>query len=81
MKEQQPEALRLADWLLDHVGHLNHAEAAAELRRLHSVNAQLLQELRYIANAKPLEWDEEVRGQFQEWAQNRARVAIKAAKG
>ena len=31
----QPEALRLADWLLNNVQHLNHAEAAAELRRLH----------------------------------------------
>lgn len=29
------EALRLADWLLDNVQHINHAEAAAELRRLH----------------------------------------------
>jgi hypothetical protein len=38
---QQPEALRLADWLFDHVGHINHAEAAAELRRLDWDNREL----------------------------------------
>jgi hypothetical protein len=75
---EKPAALRLADELETFFGD---AVAAAELRRLHSVNEKLLQELRYIANAKPLAWDEEVRGQFQEWAQNRARAAIKAAKG
>lgn len=32
----QPEALQLADWLFDNVQHINHAEAAAELRRLHA---------------------------------------------
>ena len=46
MSTQQPEALRLADALnmsapfVD--DHINHA-AAAELRRLHSVNAELLE--------------------------------------
>jgi hypothetical protein len=34
---QQPEALRLADWLFNNVAHINHAEAAAELRRLHAL--------------------------------------------
>lgn len=34
------EALRLAAWLLDNATHLNHAEAAAELRRLSSVEAE-----------------------------------------
>jgi hypothetical protein len=48
MTAQQPEALRLADalnmsaWFVD--DHINHA-AAAELRRLNSVNAELLAEL------------------------------------
>lgn len=35
MSEKQPEALRLADWLFDNVEHINHADSAAELRRLH----------------------------------------------
>lgn len=35
MSTQQTEALRLADWLFDNVEHMNHADAAAELRRLH----------------------------------------------
>lgn len=38
----------------------------------------LLDELRNIANAKPEQWDPEMRGQFREWAQNRARAAIAA---
>lgn len=46
MSAQQPEALRLADWLFDNVEHLNHADAAAELRRLHALNAELLEALR-----------------------------------
>jgi hypothetical protein len=55
MSTQQPEALRLADALnmsapfVD--DHINHA-AAAEMRRLHSVNAELLKELREISTAE-----------------------------
>ena len=45
------EALRLADWLLDNVQHINHAEAAAELRRLHEVNQELLEAYRKMYNA------------------------------
>ena len=56
-------------------------EAADELRRLHEVNAELVEELRNIASAKPREWDAEVRDQFQQWAQNRARAAIAKATG
>ncbi len=36
MSTQQTDALRLADWLFDNVEHMNHADAAAELRRLHA---------------------------------------------
>ena len=39
----QPEALRLADWI--ERGNYNHEDvtkAAAELRRLHEVNAELM---------------------------------------
>ena len=50
---QQPQALQLADALercLPHDSYELHTqqEAAAELRRLHSVNAQLLEALEQI---------------------------------
>ena len=41
----QPEALRLAD-ALDCHDHIGMSKAAAELRRLHSVNADLLEALK-----------------------------------
>ena len=42
---QQPESLRLAD-ALDCHDHIGMSKAAAELRRLHSVNAELLDVLK-----------------------------------
>jgi hypothetical protein len=46
---EQPEALWLADlleaWTLGKPTH--HREAAAKLRRLHAVNAELLEALKY----------------------------------
>ena len=42
---------------------------------------ELLDELKLIANAKPQEWDEEMRDQFEQWAKNRARFAIAKAEG
>lgn len=36
-------------------------------------------ELQFIANANTKIWDAEVRDQFQQWAQSRARAAIDAA--
>ena len=45
MSTQQPEALRLADELTTPHMEVNR-EAAAELRRLHSVNAELLDALK-----------------------------------
>lgn len=47
MNTQQPEALRLAD-ALDCYEHEGMSKAAAELRRLHSVNAELLEALKGI---------------------------------
>lgn len=41
----------------------------------------LLAELENIANANPRLWDVEVRDQFQQWAQSRARAAIAKATG
>ena len=40
---QQPEALRLADELRDTPFESTRYEAAAELRRLHEVNAELVE--------------------------------------
>jgi len=44
MTDKQPEALRLAECLeeLDHCTILQMRQAAAELRRLHEVNAELV---------------------------------------
>jgi hypothetical protein len=49
--------------------------------RLIAAAPNLLAELQNIANANPREWDAEVRDQFQQWAQNRARAAIAKATG
>ena len=43
----QPEALRLADWCDTH-NTIQHDKAAAELRLLHSVNAELLEAMENI---------------------------------
>ena len=37
---------------------------------------RLQRELEFIAYANPSRWDADMRGQFQEWAQNRARAAL-----
>ena len=48
MTDKQPEALRLAE-LLDLFGcDANDLKAAAELRRLHEVNAELVEALRLM---------------------------------
>lgn len=81
MIEKQPEALRLAE-ILDSFHEADEVQPmAAELRRLHALNAELLEELRNIAKANPREWDEETRDQFQQWAQSRARHTIAKAEG
>ena len=43
----QPEALRLADWC-DTFNTVQHDKAAAELRRLHTANAELLKAMENI---------------------------------
>jgi hypothetical protein len=48
MTDKQPEALRLAEHLEDQGYYLDH-DAAAELRRLHEVNAELLEALEFCA--------------------------------
>jgi hypothetical protein len=54
MSTQQPEALRLADEL-DGTVKTGYWEAAAELRRLHSVNADLLTALKNYVDGCSLE--------------------------
>ena len=46
--DTQPEALRLADELDAYHTAPHHKQGAAELRRLQSVNAELLNALKYI---------------------------------
>lgn len=50
MTKQQPEALRLAGWLdvvsLGVIGSADHSKSAAELRRLHESNKDLLEALK-----------------------------------
>ena len=54
MTDKQPEALRLADWLERRTMIMfEDKQAAAELRRLHEVNAELVEALAEIA-----EWTE-----------------------
>ena len=54
MTDKQPEALRLADWLERRTMIMfEDKQAAAELRRLHEVNAELVETLAEIA-----EWTE-----------------------
>lgn len=51
MTDKQPEALRLAYKLNLMFGWNTCAEAAAELRRLHEVNVELVEALRWCASS------------------------------
>jgi chromatin segregation and condensation protein Rec8/ScpA/Scc1 (kleisin family) len=53
------------------------AEYVGQLERQRD---ELLAELRNIADADPSTWEPDVRDQFRQWAQNRARTAIAKAK-
>ena len=53
MTNKQPEALRLAEILESYYAGYNHTNtAAAELRRLHEVNAELVEALKDIIDAE-----------------------------
>ena len=71
---KQPTALRLAD-LMDAMDYDDTKAAAAELRRLHTVNAQLLEALEFMVEVCPA--IDPTGGE----AHDRARAAIAAAKG
>ena len=67
---EQPEALRLADALNEKPDSDGHCrEAAAELRRLHEVNQQLLDALKEIADGASSEFEDA-------WCGEIARAAI-----
>jgi hypothetical protein len=57
--------------------------AANAAHAVHCVNAHdaLVAALRAIAEANPRAWEEDMRDQFQPWAQNIARAAIAKAEG
>jgi hypothetical protein len=89
---KQSEAMRLANELDAYHTAPHHKQAAAELRRLHSVNAELLEALKWmIANDDTNEGDEPVdRLGGQSWNEynsywidglNKAREAIAKATG
>jgi hypothetical protein len=69
----QPEALRLADLIdsgLKNAAH--HEEAAAELRRLHALNVELLEALKALC---------ESHSRFSGGVWDKARAAIAKAEG
>lgn len=82
MNNKQPEALRLAD-RLENGGEddvpLLRAFSAAELRRLHAVNAELLEALQVFAECNS--WDECITITVRTEHVKRARAAIYKATG
>ena len=67
---EQPEALRLADWCKTW-NTQQHDKAAAELRRLHAVNTELLEALKWITTVNAMDYE----------YQAKARAAIARAEG
>ena len=78
MTDKQPEALRLAELLELYGCDSTDLKAAAELRRLHEVNAELLKVLNDLAD-----WESgEVSGYMDApWVAQKARAAIAKATG
>jgi hypothetical protein len=52
MTDKQPDALRLAQWA-DSFNTTTHDQAAAGLRRLHALNAELVEALRDMLDYAP----------------------------
>jgi cell wall-associated NlpC family hydrolase len=68
---KQPEALRLAERLqsLD-LGRWDVVDAAAELRRLHEVNVELLDALKEMVEQEPVAWRDHVEQRLLTWRQS-----------
>lgn len=76
----QPEALRLADWLESELPlgwMVKERAAAAELRRLHALNQELLETLNYWFPFIESEQDDERQAPWVE----KARAVIAKAEG
>jgi hypothetical protein len=71
---EQPEALRLADWCKTW-NTQQHDKAAAELRRLHTLNGELLEALKEMLEV----WEEDPA--YGATHADKARAAIKKAEG
>jgi hypothetical protein len=75
MTDKQPEALRLADGLEQgfQTGSISAQldQAAAELRRLHEVNAELVEALEWVATVNAMDYE----------YQSRAKQALAKATG
>jgi hypothetical protein len=74
---EQPEALRLADWAASYSTTM-HNKCAAELRRLHEVNAELLKALRVAVVALAHATTETAPGLYDD-AYNKVSAAIAKA--
>jgi len=70
------------EWVMDVVKVAREIAARDERIRLkyETEIMRLKLELEYIAFVKPETWREDVKGQFQQWAQNRARAALMLAE-
>ena len=81
MSTQQPEALRLAE-ILELGSRQFNKEAAAELRRLHALNAELLEALKLNYAELSSKWTPYIRANAAEVAAMKsARDAITKAEG
>jgi len=77
---EQPEALRLADWAASYSTTM-HNKAAAELRRLHAVNQELLEALKRLHDATWLVSRGHYNEELHDIAVSKARAAIAKAEG
>ena len=82
MSTQQPEALRLATTTPSLRGGDWCDKAAAELRRLHALNAELLEALKLTYSELSSQWSPYIRANEKEVAAMKAaREAIAKAEG
>lgn len=80
--KKEPEALRLADLIdTDLKNSAHHDEAAAELRRLHSLNQELLAALKVTALAIHEYRTQGAPHAYWDDVQEQARAAIAKAEG
>jgi hypothetical protein len=81
MSTQQPEALRLAE-ILELGSRQFNNEASTELRRLHALNAELLEALKLNYAELSSQWTPYIRANEKEVAAMKAaRAAIAKAEG